>query len=351
MNLTATIPIEERFAEFHQRFSLLSLIGNTRMVEIPCFKEEFPGVRVFAKAEYTNPGGSLKDRPVRRMLLEALLAGELRDGRAVLDSSSGNAGIAYAMIGAMMSIPVHIVIPGNASRERKQRIRSHGATLIETDPMEGYDEALRESHRIADTQGDRFFHCDQYANDNNWLAHYETTAVEILAQMEGVITHFVAGVGTGGTLTGVGRRLKGEVPGVEIVQVVPENFPGIEGLKPLESPGNIIPKILDTSVIDRQVHVSSDDSARMCALLARYGIFAGQSSGAYLQGVYETAKRMGEGMIVTLLNDVGERYMSTALWETPEFSNSALASVAVISPNHPVRPTSATPDFISDPEG
>ena len=315
MNLSATIPIEERYLEFHDRYPALNLVGNTRMVEILCFREEFPGVRVFAKAEFANPGGSLKDRPVRRMLLEAMLAGELEGGRAVLDSSSGNAGIAYAMIGAMMKVPVHIVVPGNASKERKMRIQAHGATLIETDPLEGYDEALRECHRIAESNTDRFFDCDQYSNDNNWQAHYDTTAVEILEQMGGGITHFVSGIGTGGTLTGVGRRLKREVPGIEIVQIVPEDFPGIEGLKPLESPGDIIPKILDTSVVDHKVNVSSDDSARMCSLLARYGLFAGQSSGAYLQGVYETARRVEEGVIVTLLNDIGERYMSTALWE------------------------------------
>jgi cysteine synthase B len=307
---------EERYREFHERCPALDLIGNTRLVEIVCFREELPGVRIFAKAEFENPGGSLKDRPVRRMLLEAALEGELEGGRVILDSSSGNAGIAYAMIGAMMRIPVHIVIPGNASRERKMRIRSHGATLIETDPLEGYDEALRECHRIADAQPDRYFHCDQYSNDNNWLAHYHTTAEEILAQTDGNITHFVAGVGTGGTLTGVGRKLKEAVPGIEIVQVVPEIFPGIEGLKPLESPGDIIPKILDRSIADRKVPVSSDESARSCALLARHGLFAGQSSGAYLQGVYETAKRIGDGVIVTILNDIGERYMSTSLWET-----------------------------------
>lgn len=313
-NLTATIPVEERYAEFELRYPALGLIGNTRMVEITCFREEFPGVRIFAKAEYANPGGSLKDRPVRRMLLEAAIGGEFEGGRALLDSSSGNAGIAYAMIGAMMHIPVSIVIPGNASRERKMRIRAHGATLIETDPIEGYDEALKECHRIAERRAAEFFHCDQYANDNNWLAHYHTTAAEILEQTDGRITHFVSGVGTGGTLTGVGRRLKAEVPGVEIVQIVPEDFPGVEGLKPL-GPGDIIPKILDQSLVDARVPVSSDDSARMCALMAAEGLFAGQSSGAYLQGVYETARRIGEGVIVTILNDIGERYMSTSLWE------------------------------------
>ena len=314
MNPFATIPLEDRYAEFHQRYPALNLIGNTRMVEILCFREEFPEVRVFAKAEFTNPGGSLKDRPVRRMLLEALIAGEIGNGRIVLDSSSGNAGIAYAMLGAMMNLPIQIVVPGNASRERKLRIQAHGAKLVQTDPMEGYDEALREGHRIAEAVHDRYFHCDQYANDNNWLAHYHSTALEILAQTEGQLTHFVGGIGTGGTITGIGRRLKKDAPGVEIVQIVPEDFPGIEGLKPLENPGDIIPKILDSSVIDHKVRVTSMDAARMCAILARYGLFAGQSSGAYLQGVYETARRIQKGVIVTLLNDIGERYMSTGLW-------------------------------------
>jgi len=315
MNPFATIPIDDRYLEFHKRYPALNLIGNTRMVEILCFKDELPEVSIYAKAEYANPGGSLKDRPVRRMLLEALIAGKIGRGQVVLDSSSGNAGIAYAMLGAMMNVPVQIVVPGNASKERKMRIQAHGATLVQTDPLEGYDEALREGHRIHEREPDRFFHSDQYANDNNWLAHYHDTAGEILIQTEGKLTHFVSGIGTGGTLTGVGRRLKKEVPGVEIVQIVPEDFPGIEGLKPLESPGDIIPKILDSSVVDHKVRVSSADAARRCALLARFGIFAGQSSGAYLHGVYETAKRIRKGTIVTLLNDIGERYMSTRLWE------------------------------------
>src|SRR5215467_2081772 len=272
MNPFATIPIEERYSEFHKRYPALNLVGNTRMVEILCFKEELPEVHVYAKAEYTNPGGSLKDRPVRRMLLEALIQGKIGKGQVVLDSSSGNAGIAYAMLGAMMNVPVQIVVPGNASRERKMRIQAHGAKLTQTDPLEGYDEALREGHRIAESHPDQYFHCDQYANDNNWLSHYHTTAAEILVQTEGKLTHFVGGIGTGGTITGVGRRLKRDVPGIEIVQIVPEDFPGIEGLKPLENPGDIIPKILDTSVIDQKVHVSSTEAARSCALLARHGI-------------------------------------------------------------------------------
>jgi S-sulfo-L-cysteine synthase (O-acetyl-L-serine-dependent) len=315
MNPFATIPIEDRYVEFHKRYPALNLIGNTRLIEIVCFNEEFPEVKIYAKAEYTNPGGSLKDRPVRRMLLEALIAGQIGKGQVVLDSSSGNAGIAYAMLGAMMKLPVQIVVPGNASKERKLRIKAHGATLVQTDPLEGYDEALREGHRIAEREPGKYFHCDQYSNDNNWLSHYETTAAEILVQTDGTLTHFVSGIGTGGTITGVGRRLKKELSSVEIVQIVPEDFPGIEGLKPLESPGDIIPKILDRSVVDYKVKVDSINAAMMCAQLARHGIFVGQSSGAYLYGVYETAKRIRKGVIVTLLNDIGERYMSTGLWE------------------------------------
>src|SRR2546430_8146545 len=220
MNPFATIPIEERYVGFHKRYPALDLIGNTRMVEILCFKEEFPEVRVFAKAEFTNPGGSLKDRPVRRMLLEALIQGKIGKGQIVLDSSSGNAGIAYAMLGAMMNLPINIVVPGNASKERKLRIQAHGAQLVQTDPLEGYDEALREGHRIADREPGKYFHCDQYANEHNWFSHYETTAPEIIAQSEGKLTHFVAGIGTGGPGTGVGRRFKKDLAGVEVRPLV-----------------------------------------------------------------------------------------------------------------------------------
>src|SRR5256884_5964116 len=240
MNPFASIPIEPRYAEFHKKYPALDLIGNTRMVEILCFKDELPEVAIYAKAEYTNPGGSLKDRPVRRMLLEAWIAGKIGKGQIVLDSSSGNAGIAYAMLGAMMKVPVQIVVPGNASRERKLRIAAHGATLVQTDPMEGYDEALREGHRIADREPGKYFHCDQYANEHNWLSHYETTAPAIMAQTEGKATHFVAGIGTGGTVTGVGGRLKKDIPGVENVRIVSADFSGIEGLQPLDKPAGII---------------------------------------------------------------------------------------------------------------
>jgi cysteine synthase B len=233
----------------------------------------------------------------------------------VLDSSSGNAGIAYAMIGAVLGVPVELVVPGNASLERKRRILAHGAKLTETDPIEGYDEALRTAHRMAEERPDAYFLCDQYANEANWKSHYATTAEEILAQSLHRITHFVAGVGTGGTITGVGRRLKEHDAKIQVWAVRPEIFPGIEGLKPLGHPGDIVPEILDESVIDRWVDVSSEEAKRNAHALAREGIFAGQSSGAYLEGVRRAAMEAGEGVIVTILSDLGERYMSTPLWE------------------------------------
>ena len=279
------------------------------------FRDELPAVEVLAKHEGLNPGGSLKDRPVLRMLLAALLDGRLRPGLTILDSSSGNAGIAYAMVGRILGYPVEIVIPDNASVERTRRMRAHGARLVFTDALAGYDEALREVRRRFEAAPDRYFFCDQYGNADNWRAHYETTGAEILAQTGGRLSHFVCGVGTGGTLTGVARRLKEHDPRVRVVCVVPEAFPGVEGLKPLGSPDDIVPAILDEGLIDERVDVGVEESYLMCVRLARAGFFVGQSSGAYLAGVECVARRAGAGRFVTVLNDIGERYFSTRLWD------------------------------------
>ncbi|MEZ5066424.1 MAG: PLP-dependent cysteine synthase family protein [bacterium] len=296
-----------------RRYPVLGLIGDTPLVRLDVFEDEFPHVRVLAKVEYFNPGGSIKDRPVLRMLAEGLASGVI-GGRTVLDSSSGNAGIAYAMIGGVLGLPVELVVPGNASLERKRRILAHGATLTETDPLEGYDEALRHAHRLAEEFPERYWLCDQYANDSNWLAHHEGTAEEILAQTGGDVTCFVAGVGTGGTITGVGRRLKQHRADTLVWAVRPEVFPGIEGLKPLGHPGDIVPAILDASVVDRWIDVASEPAREHSRALARRGLFAGQSSGAYLEGVRLAAREISRGTIVTILNDFGERYLSTPLW-------------------------------------
>ena len=300
--------------EFFLKYPALRLIGNTDLVELTVFSDEQPGVKISAKTEWLNPGGSVKDRPVLRMIAMAMLSGELREGQIILDSSSGNAGIAYSMIGAILGIGVEIVVPGNASRERIERIKAHGATVIHTDPLEGYDEALREAHRRYEDNPDKYFLIDQYSNEENWKAHYYGTAEEIIDQSKDKITHFVSGVGTGGSITGIGRRLKEYYPGIKIVMVNAEPFPGIEGLKPLDEPDSIIPQIFDASLVDEKINVSAEDSKRICAKLASHGFFVGQSSGAYLYACGETAKKIGEGHIVTLLPDMGERYFSAGLW-------------------------------------
>ncbi len=296
-------------------YPLLQQIGNTPLVKIDLFADELPDVEIYAKAEMYNPGGSIKDRPVLRMLTEAIRSGELTRDKFILDSSSGNAAIAYAMIGAVLGYQVELVIPSNASAERKKRIQAHGANIIYTDAILGYDEALREVHRRHETAPDKYYFADQYKNDNNWRAHYDTTGIEILKQTAGQVTHFVAGVGTGGTITGVGRRLKEHNLDIQICGITPDEFPGIEGLKPMGSPEDIVPEILDESIIDKKISVTIDQAYDMCNHLAKQGWFVGQSSGGYLQGAYEVAKEIKEGVIVTVFNDLGERYFSTRLWD------------------------------------
>ena len=299
---------------------LLTGIGNTPLVEINLVRAVTPQTRLFAKLESVNPGGSIKDRPVARMLTQAIGAGRFAGGRRLLDSSSGNAGISYAMLGAALGVPVTIVVPGNASEERLERIKAHGAELIITDPIEGYDFALREAHRLAAEEPERYWYCDQYSNPDNWRAHYAETAAEILAQLAAYIGEtpdaFVAGVGTGGTLTGVGRRLREARPDVHVAAAIPETFPGIEGLKPLGHPGDIVPALLDQSLIDERIPVSLDEALACCRRLVREGLFVGPSSGAFVHAALKLAVSDKYRTIVTLLSDTGERYVSTGMWKT-----------------------------------
>jgi cysteine synthase B len=300
---------------------LLAAIGNTPLVELEMARDQAPQTRLFAKLETVNPGGSLKDRPVARMLTAALARGDLGHGRRLLDSSSGNAGISYSMLGAALGIPVTIVVPGNASQERLDRIAAQGAELITTDPVEGYDFALREAQRLAEAEPERYWYCNQYANPDNWRAHYEGTGDEILRQLhqhgEAAPDAFVGGVGTGGSLTGVGWRLRAANPGVHVVSVIPELFPGIEGLKPLGHPGDIVPEILDESLIDERIPVTIDQALAMCQRLGRRGLFVGPSSGAYVHAALQVAAGGRYRCIVTVLNDTGERYNSTGMWHRP----------------------------------
>ncbi len=293
---------------------LFELVGKTPLVSILIFSGEYPAATVSAKAEYLNPGGSLKDRPVARMLLNAFERGQLNDGKVILDSTSGNAGIAYAIYGQALGCQVELVIPGNASRERLMRIKAHGAKVILTDPLEGYDEALREVKRRFTESPEKYYFADQYGNDDNWLAHYETTGAEIIAQSP-ELTHFVGGIGTGGSVTGISRKLKEHNRDIKVVVIKPERFPGIEGLKPLGEPGDVIPEILDDSFIDEYTEISSEAARLMCHRLARAGFFVGQSSGAYMVAVQQILRKDAQAHIVTLLNDTGERYISTSLWK------------------------------------
>jgi len=294
--------------------ALIARIGHTPLVEL---RGAPAGARIFAKLESVNPGGSIKDRPVARMLLEAMAAGRFAGGRRLLDSSSGNAGISYSMLGAALGVPVTVVVPGNASPERLERIAAHGAELVITDPIEGYDFALREAKRLAAEQPERYWHCDQYGNPDNWRSHHDGTGAEILAQVNEAVgaapDAFVAGVGTGGTLTGVGRRLRAARAGVHIAAMIPETFPGIEGLKPLGDQ-DIVPAILDASLIDERIAVTLDEAVAMCRRLAQEGLFVGPSSGAFVAGALRLAARGRFRTIVTVLSDTGERYSSTGMW-------------------------------------
>jgi len=296
--------------------------GWTPLVDIP--HPRLPaGAVLRAKLESVHPGGSIKDRPVSRMVRRALERGDLR-GRRLLDSSSGNAGIAYAQLGAALGVPVTLVVPANASRERLDRIRAHGAEILLTDPMDGYDATIAKARALAEERPDRYWYANQYGNEDNWLAHYHGTATELLSQWtdatespdEGIPDAFVSGIGTGGTLTGVGRRLKIRRAGARVVAVIPERFPGIEGLKPLGAPDDHIPEILDETLIDARIPVTSEQAAERCAELARLGLFVGPSSGANVHVALELARGGEATRIATILPDTGERYLSTGLWET-----------------------------------
>ncbi len=304
--------LSKGYLDFIAKYPPLLAIGNTPLVQLK-LPVDVGDAEISVKYEHLNPGGSIKDRPVMRMLVEAILSGELDKSKTILDATSGNAGIAYAMIGAILGYKVTLVMPENASEERKKRIRAHGADIIYTNAMLGYDEALYEARRRYEADPDKYYYHSQYDNDNNPLAHYDTTAEEILKQAPG-ITHFVAGVGTGGTITGIGHRLKEHNPDIQIVGINPPEWPGVEGLKPLGD-DHIVPKIFDADVVDEMLEIDVDECYEMSKLMSSIGMFAGQSSGAYLQGAYMVAKRERTGCFVTIINDIGERYLSTGMWD------------------------------------
>ena len=296
--------------------SLLSHIGNTPLINITKLKDKaLNGVQIYAKAEWFNPGGSVKDRPALRMLQIGEERGELTKDKIIMDSTSGNTGIAYALIGAVKGYKVSLVMPSNVSEERKRIVKAYGAEIIFTSPLEGSDGAIREARRLYKEEPRKYFMPDQYNNPANPEAHYETTGKEIIEQTSGNITHFVAGIGTGGTIMGTGRRLKEFNSKIKVIAVEPATpLHGLEGLKHMES--SIVPGIYKEEFLDGKISVQTEDAYEMTLRLAKEeGLFVGYSSGAAMQGALEVARQIKEGVIVTVFPDSGDKYLSTSLWE------------------------------------
>ncbi len=295
--------------------SLLDQVGNTPLLRLRAITADLPSsVEVWAKAEWFNPGGSVKDRAALRMIEDAERSGVLTPDKTIIDSTSGNTGVAYAMIGAAKGYPVTLVMPANVSAERKAIVRAYGAELIESDPLEGSDGAIRRVRDIVAAAPHLYFYPDQYSNPANWRAHYDTTGAEILAQTEGRVTHFVAGLGTTGTFTGVGRRLKDFDSSIQLVAVGPaDELEVIEGLKHLETA--IVPAIYDPSLVDRDFPVTAEQAWEMTKRLAREeGLFVGFSAGAAVHAALKVAHELEHGVVVTLLPDGGVKYLSLGLW-------------------------------------
>lgn len=296
--------------------SLLQGVGNTPLIELRLAQRY--GAHVFAKLECVNPGGSYKDRPAARMILQAMADGRFDEGRGLLEWVSGNAGISLAMLGAAMGIDVTLVVSGHASQEQLDRMAAHGAELIIMDPLADFAAAAAEARRLADAFPARYWLCDQARNPANWQAHYYGTAAETLRQLSQTSSSLpdalVVGVDTAGTLTGMGRRLREANPGIRIAVAVPEGFPGIEGLKPLGQLNEVAPALLTQSLIHESIPVTLEKSREVCRQLAKEGLFVGPSSGAYVYGALKLAAQGQYANIVTILPDTGERYTSTGMW-------------------------------------
>jgi len=299
--------------------SVLAQIGNTPLLHLPKISAEFPGVEIYAKAEYFNPGGSVKDRPALNMILEGERSGKLVPGKIILDATSGNTGIAYAMIAAAKGYKVRLCLPQNASPERKRILKAYGAELILTDPGEGSDGAIRKCHEVYQSDPEKYFYPDQYSNPANWQAHFNTTAVEIIEQTGGAITHFVAGTGTSGTFMGVSRRIQRDLPGVQCISMQPATgFHGLEGLKHM--PTAIVPAIYDASIADDNIWVETEDAHKMVRRLAKTeGLLVGISAGGNVVAASKVARKLvaegKPGVIVTVFCDAADKYLSEHFWD------------------------------------
>jgi cysteine synthase B len=299
----------------------LERIGNTPLLRLERIARDLPYVEILGKAEWYNPGGSVKDRAAARIVAEARASGKLRPGVALLDSTSGNTGIAYAMIGAAQGFAVTLCMPENVSLERKRILHAYGAHTIYTDPNDGSDGAIREVRKLYAGYPDRYFYADQYSNDANWQAHYHGTANEIWRQTEGQITHFIAMLGTSGTFVGTTRRLKELNPQIRCISLQPDSpFHGIEGAKHMATA--IVPGIYDPGLADENIDIPTEDAYVMTKRMAREeGLLVGISAGAAVAGCLQVARRLKKterAVFVTILPDAGDKYLSERFWEEEE---------------------------------
>jgi cysteine synthase B len=298
--------------------SVLDLIGRTPLVRLRRFEREAPGVELYAKAEWQNPGGSVKDRAAARMIAEGEASGKLRPGLTIVDATSGNTGIAYAMVGAARGYKVKLFLPENASPERKLILKAFGADLVLTSPLEGTDGAIREVRSLVAREPEKYFYPDQYSNEANWRAHYEGTGPEIIEQTGGRITHFVAGLGTSGTFVGTGRALRRFNPSIRLYSFQPDSpFHGLEGLKHMATA--LVPSIYDPALADEDLSVSTEDAHRYVRRLAKEeGLLVGISAGAALAATLAVARRLESGVVVTVFPDGAEKYLSESFWTANE---------------------------------
>jgi S-sulfo-L-cysteine synthase (O-acetyl-L-serine-dependent) len=294
--------------------SVLDLIGNTPLIRLSSFETDLRKVELYAKAEWRNPGGSVKDRAAARMIVDGERSGALTPEKIILDATSGNTGIAYAMIGAARGYRVRLCVPENVTPERKRILKAFGADVVYTDPMQGSDGAIIRVKQMYEENPGLYFYPDQYNNPGNWRAHYDTTGPEILEQTGSRVTHFVAGLGTSGTFVGAGRRFREVNPAIKLISVQPDSpLHGLEGLKHMQTA--IVPGIYDASLADEDLAVSTEDAFELTRRLAREGLFVGISSGANLAGALTVAQRSANAVVVVIFPDGGEKYLSERLWD------------------------------------
>jgi cysteine synthase B len=293
----------------------VDLVGNTPLLELPSVSREVPGVTILGKAEWYNPGGSVKDRPALWMIRDGEKSGALAPGKVILDATSGNTGIAYGWIGAALGYKVKLCMPKNASEERKKILRAYGVEIVLTDPGEGSDGAIREARRLYDEDPEKYFYPDQYKNPANPRSHYESTAPEIWVQTGGEITHFVAGLGTSGTFVGTAQRLKEYNPDMKVISFEPDSpFHGLEGMKHMASA--IVPEIYDPTIADQNLGTPTEEAYDTVKRLAREeGILVGLSAGAAVATSLRVARELESGVIVTVFPDGADKYLSESFWE------------------------------------